>query len=167
MNPNTVILHSPADETIPFADSQELPCNSGLPDSALIEVGTEHRLADEESLKAMLEAVERATAAVEGTRMTGSAVPKTTVTDRITRWLLIAIGVYSVLLVGFLNLVILNSDNVKGPGHLPHGRWHDPAVDHRRWVAHADAAQAAGAPSSQPSPSIGESASCFSARRWP
>jgi len=32
---------------------------------------------------------------------------------RITRWLLIAIGVYSVLLVSFLNLVILNSDNVK------------------------------------------------------
>jgi hypothetical protein len=34
--------------------------------------------------------------------------------DRITRWLLIAIGVYSALFVGFLNLVILNSDDVKG-----------------------------------------------------
>jgi len=33
--------------------------------------------------------------------------------DRITRWLLIAIGVYSALFVGFLNLVILNSDKVK------------------------------------------------------
>jgi len=33
--------------------------------------------------------------------------------DRITRWLLIAIGVCSALLVGFLNVVILNSDNVK------------------------------------------------------
>ena len=44
----------------PFADSQELLRNSGLPESALIVVGTEHRLADPESLKAMLEAVERA-----------------------------------------------------------------------------------------------------------
>jgi hypothetical protein len=34
-------------------------------------------------------------------------------TDRITRGLLIAIGVYSALLVSFLNLVILNSDKPK------------------------------------------------------
>ena len=33
--------------------------------------------------------------------------------DRVTRWLLIAIAIYSVLLVSFLNLIILNSDNVK------------------------------------------------------
>ena len=33
-------------------------------------------------------------------------------TDRITRWLLIAIGIYSALLVSFLNLIILNSDKV-------------------------------------------------------
>ncbi len=33
--------------------------------------------------------------------------------DRITRWLLIAIGIYSALLVGFLNFVILSSGNVK------------------------------------------------------
>ena len=45
-----MILHSEADETIPFADSQELLRNSGLPESALIVVGQEHRLADEESL---------------------------------------------------------------------------------------------------------------------
>lgn len=32
--------------------------------------------------------------------------------DRITRWLLIAIGVYSAVFVSFLNLVILNSDKV-------------------------------------------------------
>ncbi len=63
VKPNTIILHSPADETIPFADSQELLRNSGLPDSALIVVGTDHRLADPEPLKAMLEAVERAGAA--------------------------------------------------------------------------------------------------------
>jgi len=60
VRPNTVILHSPADETIPFADSQELLRNSGLPESALIVVGSDHRLADPEPLKAMLEAVERA-----------------------------------------------------------------------------------------------------------
>ena len=45
--------------------------------------------------------------------MTTPTVPTTTVTDRITRRLLIAIGVYSALLVSFLNLVILNSDKVK------------------------------------------------------
>ena len=32
--------------------------NSGLPESALIVVGTEHRLADDESLEAMVEAVD-------------------------------------------------------------------------------------------------------------
>ena len=56
VKPNTTILHSRADETVPFEDSLELLKNSGLPESALIEVGTEHRLADEESLEAMLDA---------------------------------------------------------------------------------------------------------------
>lgn len=60
IKPNTVILHSNADEVVPFADSVELVANSGLPSSALISVGSEHRLADEESLKKMLEAVEMA-----------------------------------------------------------------------------------------------------------
>ena len=55
---NTTILHSRADERVPFSESQELVCNSGLPSSALIDVGTEHRLTDDESLAAMLEAVE-------------------------------------------------------------------------------------------------------------
>lgn len=53
----SVILHSPHDEVIPFQDSQELIRNSGLPESALIVVGHEHRLADPESMQAMLEAV--------------------------------------------------------------------------------------------------------------
>ena len=88
-----------------------------------------------------------------------SAIKASVKPDRITRWLLIAIGVYSALFVGFLNLVILNSDKVKRPGHLPHGRWHDPALDHRRWLAHADAPQAAGAPDRCHPSSIGESAS--------
>ena len=51
---NTTILHSRADDVIPFADSEELVRNSGLPVSALIEVGKDHRLADQEPLAAML-----------------------------------------------------------------------------------------------------------------
>jgi hypothetical protein len=52
----TVILHSRADDVVPFADSEELVKNSGLPATALIEVGTDHRLADPEPLEAMLKA---------------------------------------------------------------------------------------------------------------
>jgi hypothetical protein len=33
-------------------------------------------------------------------------------TDRVTRWLLVAVGVYSILLVGFLNLIVLSSGKV-------------------------------------------------------
>lgn len=61
VKPGTVILHSRHDEVIPFEDSQELLRNSGLPDSALIVVGHEHRLADPESLVKMLEVVENRT----------------------------------------------------------------------------------------------------------
>ncbi len=50
----TVILHSRADDVVPFADSEELVSNSGLPARALIEVGGDHRLADPESLEMML-----------------------------------------------------------------------------------------------------------------
>ena len=57
---NTTILHSRDDDVVPFAYSQELVRNSGLRSEALIEVGTEHRLADDVSLKAMREAVEKA-----------------------------------------------------------------------------------------------------------
>ena len=56
VKPGTVILHSRADDVVPFADSEELVRNSGLPASALIEVGTDHRLADPEPLATMLEA---------------------------------------------------------------------------------------------------------------
>lgn len=55
---NVTILHSRSDEVISFADSEELVRNSGLPDSALIEVGGDHRLADPESLEAMALACE-------------------------------------------------------------------------------------------------------------
>ena len=59
VKPNTVILHSRADDVIPFADSEELVANSGLPLELLIEVGSDHRLADPEPLEAMLAACER------------------------------------------------------------------------------------------------------------
>ena len=48
---DTVILHSRADDVIPFADSEELAKISG---ATLIEVGNDHRLADPEPLKRML-----------------------------------------------------------------------------------------------------------------
>jgi predicted alpha/beta hydrolase family esterase len=43
MKPVTMILHSWADDVVPFADSEELAENSG---ATLIEVGADHRLAD-------------------------------------------------------------------------------------------------------------------------
>jgi alpha-beta hydrolase superfamily lysophospholipase len=68
VKPGTVILHSEADDVIPIADSRELLRNSDLPVSALIIVGTDHRLADPEPLKAMLEACERAAPGEESPR---------------------------------------------------------------------------------------------------
>lgn len=53
VKPGTVILHSQADDVVPFADSEELARTSG---AMLIEVGSDHRLADPESLETMLEA---------------------------------------------------------------------------------------------------------------
>jgi hypothetical protein len=52
----TKILHSRNDETIPFVESQELLRRSRLAESALIETGNDHRLADTASLAAMLKA---------------------------------------------------------------------------------------------------------------
>ena len=56
----TTILHAEADEVIPIADSRELVDASGLPDSALRIVGSDHRLADPEPLRAMLKACQGA-----------------------------------------------------------------------------------------------------------
>jgi hypothetical protein len=53
----TTILHSRLDDVVPFADSEELVRNSHLPPQALIEVGSDHRLAAPESLQAMLQSV--------------------------------------------------------------------------------------------------------------
>ncbi len=66
VKPGTVILHSKADDVVPFLDSVELARSSGLPESALVVVGHEHRLADPESLAKMLEAVERAVVIQKG-----------------------------------------------------------------------------------------------------
>jgi alpha-beta hydrolase superfamily lysophospholipase len=55
---NSVILHSRADDVVLFAESEELVRNSALPESALIEVGSDHRLADPAPLEAMLRACE-------------------------------------------------------------------------------------------------------------
>jgi len=51
---NALILHSRADDVIPFQDSEELLVNSGLPSESLIEVGHDHRLADPEPLSVLL-----------------------------------------------------------------------------------------------------------------
>ncbi|QDU29565.1 Alpha/beta hydrolase family protein [Anatilimnocola aggregata] len=53
---NSTILHSRADDVIPFADSEELVRNSRLPAYTLMETGNDHRLADPDSLEMMLEA---------------------------------------------------------------------------------------------------------------
>ena len=63
---NTTILHSRAEDVVPLADSEKLVRTSGLPASALIEVGGDHRLADPEPLAAMLRACERPAAARRG-----------------------------------------------------------------------------------------------------
>lgn len=57
VRPNTLILHSRADDIIPFADSEALARCSG---ATLIEIGTDHRLAEPAPLAAMLRACEAA-----------------------------------------------------------------------------------------------------------
>lgn len=59
LKPNAVLLHSRQDDVIQFADSEELVANSDLPTETLIEVGSDHRLADPEPLKAMSDAYQR------------------------------------------------------------------------------------------------------------
>lgn len=57
VNADSVILHSRADDVVPFGHSEELAKSSG---ATLIEVGADHRLADPEPLAAMLRACEAA-----------------------------------------------------------------------------------------------------------
>ncbi len=56
LKPNSVILHSRQDDVIPYSDSEELVTNSGLQEATLVEVGTDHRLAEPEPLQAMQDA---------------------------------------------------------------------------------------------------------------
>jgi alpha-beta hydrolase superfamily lysophospholipase len=58
VKPGTVIMHSEADDVIPIGDSRELARASGLPESAVVVIGTDHRLADPEPLEVMLAACE-------------------------------------------------------------------------------------------------------------
>ena len=55
---DTILIHSRADEVIPFEHSVELAANSELPSGSLRDIGNDHRLADSEPLDAMLEACE-------------------------------------------------------------------------------------------------------------
>lgn len=64
---NSTILHSRADDVIPFSDSEELVRNSGLPAYTLVETGNDHRLADPESLGKMLAACEGVESKWKGT----------------------------------------------------------------------------------------------------
>jgi hypothetical protein len=59
VKPGTVILYSKADEVVPFADSEELVKVSLLPPDVLVEIGSDHRLADPEPLKLMLDSIEK------------------------------------------------------------------------------------------------------------
>lgn len=54
LKPKSVILHSRKDEVIPFEESEELVARNSLSPETLMEVGSDHRLADESSLSVML-----------------------------------------------------------------------------------------------------------------
>ncbi len=56
---NSAILHSRKDDVIPFEDSEELVLKNRLPPDLLIEVGNDHRLADDTSLSILLWACEQ------------------------------------------------------------------------------------------------------------
>lgn len=58
LKPRSVILHCRKDGVIPFEESEELVARSRLSPETLIEVGGDHRLADESSLSVMLWACE-------------------------------------------------------------------------------------------------------------
>jgi hypothetical protein len=58
VKPRTLILHSPDDVLVPIDDSRELLRNSGLPQTALREVGDEHDMTDPDALRALVLAVE-------------------------------------------------------------------------------------------------------------
>jgi membrane protease YdiL (CAAX protease family) len=104
VKPGTVILHSRADDVISFSDSEELVRNSGLPVSALIEVGIDHRLADQEPLEAMLRECDGARAKRPERSMAGWA--------HLATFFLLA---YAVTWACWLPLVRANGERIGGP----------------------------------------------------
>lgn len=66
-----IILHAKADDVIPFADSDELIRNSAHDrHSALIEIGSDHRLSTPDALAALLIATNAASTPTTSTRVT-------------------------------------------------------------------------------------------------
>jgi hypothetical protein len=76
VKPGTVILHSRADDVVPFADSEELARSSR---ATLMEVGTDHRLADPDPLAKMLEACGGASTTLNPGDVVRAVVRKTAV----------------------------------------------------------------------------------------
>jgi hypothetical protein len=60
--PHSIVLHSPGDEVIPFADSRELVRRSRLPDGRLWIVGRDHNMTDPEALNSLAQAIREAAA---------------------------------------------------------------------------------------------------------
>ncbi|MBL9125311.1 MAG: alpha/beta hydrolase [Planctomycetaceae bacterium] len=58
VGPRTIILHAPADDLIPVGDSRELAANSGLAPDALVLVGRDHFMGDDQALAALVAAIE-------------------------------------------------------------------------------------------------------------
>ena len=57
---HTIILHSPADDLVPLADSQTLLQTARLPEDRLVVVGEGHYMTDHEALEALVAAIARA-----------------------------------------------------------------------------------------------------------
>jgi hypothetical protein len=77
VKPGTVILHSRPDDVVSFTDSEELARTSG---TTLIEIGTDHRLADLEPLATMLTVCER----TQGRGRSAKRKPNTLHQDSVT-----------------------------------------------------------------------------------
>lgn len=60
VKPGTIILHSEHDDLVPVEHSRQLTRKSGLPADNLVLVGEDHGMFDEEALRALLKAIEKA-----------------------------------------------------------------------------------------------------------
>ena len=59
LKPETIVIHSPDDEIIPFSESQQLFEQHGLPSVNLLSVGTDHSLNDSSAATVLLQSVSR------------------------------------------------------------------------------------------------------------